>query len=182
MGTDKALLTRNQQDMLSFSQQLLKGAGINDVVISGKKHGISDTFENLGPMGGIYTVIKRYQPNAILVLPVDLPLMDSESLKQLKFIGELSQKISYFQDNFLPCYIPINAFVEQFFQSTFTTSMLSNNALNLNKKGPSIRALINQVPSKSILPTNKKCLFNANTPEQWLHAKQQFTLNRNSHV
>lgn len=191
MGTDKALLNRyadintdtssnfsastTHENMLSFSTQQLKNIGLDDVIISGKKHGLADEFENLGPMGGIYTVIKKYQPKALLILPVDLPLIDSESLKQLKRVGELSQQACFYHDSFLPLYLPITAFVEQFFEQAFIPFKQAMSSINSSSvKGPSIKALLAQIPHKGLKPTSTQSLFNANTPEQWQKAKQKF--------
>ncbi len=153
------------------------------MIISGKKHGLADQFENLGPMGGIYTIFKKYRPKAMLILPVDLPLIDNESLKQLKRVGELSQQACFYHDNYLPLYLPITAYVEQFFEQAFIPfkqAMSSNNSSS--SKGPSIRAMLVQTPHKCLTPTNTQSLFNANTPEQWQQAKQKFQKNRKKHV
>jgi molybdenum cofactor guanylyltransferase len=216
MGRDKALLTRQssnlqsgnlqkkglhlnhapQENMLSYSKQQLKNAGVNEIIISGKNHGVADQFEQLGPMGGIYTVLKKFQPQALLILPVDLPLIDAESLQQLKRVGELSQKAVFFQNNMLPLYLPVNAFVEQFFEQTFLPfkqsfsdkkSAISNRTEDKPAiKGPSIKALLMQIPHKTLTPKNSQSLFNANTPEQWQQAKQKFNTtivqNRKDHV
>jgi len=188
MGSDKALLNRHTNNnapvnMLSFSTLKLKRSGVDNVVISGKNHGVADQFENLGPMGGIYTIIKKYQPKSLLILPVDLPLINEESLKQLKRVGELSQQACFYQNNYLPLYLPITAFVEQFFEQTFlpfkqtassVTSWKTSLAKGSAKKGPSIKALLTQTPHKCLTPTNSQLLFNANTPEQWQQAKEKF--------
>jgi molybdopterin-guanine dinucleotide biosynthesis protein A len=170
MGEDKSLLKRENETMLSFSQKQLNHAGVCDIVVSGKKHGIADQIDNLGPMGGIFTIIEKYHPKAILVLPVDLPLINSEALKQLKRVGELSKQPCFYQQNYLPLYLPITVFVKQFFDRAFIGLKQSDDA----KRGPSIKALLNQTSHKCIAPINTKSLFNANTPEQWQQAKQQF--------
>ena len=147
MGTNKALLMRSSsasfgqsldhENMLSYSQRLLKNIGIEKIVISGNVEGentannVADEFAELGPMGGIYSVIKKYQPKSLLILPVDLPLMTKETLQQLKIKGELTQKACFFTDHFLPLYLPNNAFVEQFFTANVTQFMQGNkSALN----------------------------------------------------
>jgi len=177
MGEDKSTLIRNNIDMLSYSKQLLTNIGIKHIVTSTKYQSpkdndtlknndiVADTFKSAGPLSGIYSIIKRYQPSALLVLPVDLPLMDSPSLLKLRQIGELSQKACFYQDNYLPLYLPINAFVEQFLQNSFSVSINS-----ADKKQRSIRAL-NQVPSQQIAIDSPKVLFNSNTPEQWQYLK-----------
>ncbi len=185
MGKDKALLTRdpaNKKTMLDYSQQQLKNAGLEHIVVSGQQHGLPDKVEKLGPMGGIYSVIEHYKPQSILVLPVDLPLIDYHCLTQLKLTGELSQKACFFQDNYLPLYLPVTAFVEQFFKSSFSQLQHESKIELKSKKGPSIRSLMQQIPTNVIKSKNKQSLFNANTPSQWQQAQSQFTTIRKSHV
>ena len=195
MGQDKALLLHQQQTMLAFSQQVLHDAGIEDVVISGQQHGLADQIQHLGPMGGIYSVYQQYKPQAMLVIPVDLPLLTSEIIQELKLAGQLSNKACYYQDNFLPLYLPINALVRQYFQQQFARlgveaklaieaqlSAKTHSAKhNKTTKGPSIGSLTRAIPSQVLKLSNKNGLFNANTPTQWQQAQTQFTQLRNSH-
>jgi len=182
MGKDKSTLVRNNINMLGYSKQLLTDAGIDQIVISTKHQEplsselsvnessadnlVTDIFKNAGPLGGIYSIIKQYQPAALLVLPIDLPLMNSTSLTKLKQIGELSQKACYYTNNYLPLYLPINAFVEQFLDNSFSSNFNSS-----DKKQRSIRALLKQIPSQEVTIDNPKVLFNSNTPEQWQYLK-----------
>jgi molybdopterin-guanine dinucleotide biosynthesis protein A len=197
MGSNKALLMRNSstfngqsrgsENMLSYSKNLLKNVGINNIVVSGHADGgstenyVSDKFAELGPMGGIYSVIKKYQPKSLLILPVDLPLMTKQTLQQLKMKGELTQKACFFTDHFLPLYLPNNAFVEQFFTASFAQFQQGNintvNATNDKKKnGPSIRSMFAQVPHQALALKSPQCLFNSNTPEEWQQAQQRFSI------
>ncbi|MBA6264093.1 molybdenum cofactor guanylyltransferase [Colwellia sp. Bg11-12] len=193
MGTNKALLMREntavngqadgKENMLSYSKNLLKNIGINNIVVSGYVDGtdvnsenyVTDQFADLGPMGGIYSVIKKYQPKSLLILPVDLPLMTKETLAQLKIKGELAQKACFFTDHFLPLYLPNNAFVEQFFTTHFM-QYLQGNTSGLTKsnskikKGPSIRSMFAQVPHQALAIKSSQCLFNSNTPQEWQQA------------
>ena len=193
MGKDKAHLQRNQQDMLSYSKALLKNAGSSQVVVSGDAHGVSDIVSNIGPLGGIQTVINQFKPKALLILPVDLPLMTATELTKLKQIGELSQRACFFVDNYLPLYLPVNAFVEQFFQQPLPAKKLSSTSDNSSTKqsiangkrglaGPSVRSLLNQIPHKAIQAKNPNSLFNTNTPEQWQQAQHLLSLQRKTHV
>ncbi len=202
MGSNKALLMRNSstyngqsrgsENMLSYSKGLLKNIGINNIVVSGNvesgdvgkgntEHYVADQFTELGPMGGIYSVIKKYQPKALLILPVDLPLMTKQTLQQLKMKGELSQKACFFTDHFLPLYLPNNAFVEQFFTTNFAQYQQGHkSAVNekgdKKKNGPSIRSMLAQVPHQTLALKSPQCLFNSNTPEQWQQAQQRFSV------
>ncbi|MBA6296976.1 molybdenum cofactor guanylyltransferase [Colwellia sp. MB02u-9] len=197
MGQDKASLQREKQDMLSYSMSLLKAAGSSQVLVSGGEQGIDDLVANLGPLGGIQSIIKQFKPQALLILPVDLPLMTSVELARLKQVGELSHQACYFTDNYLPLYLPVNAFVEQFFQqlltkphsqlkskTSFSHEQISADkaASKRNLTGPSVRSLLAQIPHKVVTPKNSKCLFNTNTPEQWQQAQHLLSLQRKSHV
>ena len=197
MGSNKALLMRNgstfngqsggKENMLSYSKNLLKNIGINNIVVSGHvddgstENYVADKFAELGPMGGIYSVIKKHQPKSLLILPVDLPLMTKQTLQQLKMKGELTQKACFFTDHFLPLYLPNNAFVEQFFTASFAQFQQGNintvNAKNDKKKnGPSIRSMLSQVPHQALALKSPQCLFNSNTPEEWQLAQQRFSI------
>ncbi|ASP48374.1 molybdenum cofactor guanylyltransferase [Cognaticolwellia beringensis] len=186
MGENKANLQREAQDMLSYSKSVLKGAGSSHVIVSGGEKGIDDLVANMGPLGGIQSIIEQFKPKALLILPVDLPLMTSGELAALKQVGELSQRACYFIDNYLPLYLPVNAFVEQFFQQSLfrvqAQAVSKKTTGKRNLSGPSVRSLLAQIPYKVIEPKNEQCLFNTNTPEQWQQAKQLLSLQRKSHV
>lgn len=196
MGQDKAQLKRQQHavspsaksahSMLDFSKQLLADAGIKDIVISGDHHQIPDRVAHAGPVGGIYSVIAHYlanspehlQPKALLILPVDLPLMTVSALTELRLKGELSHKATFFSDSqknmhHIPLYLPNNAFLNMFLMQAFHREQLLTNSKN-NKNGPSVRAMLEQIPHQAIASLNNQVLFNTNTPEQWQQAQQQF--------
>jgi molybdopterin-guanine dinucleotide biosynthesis protein A len=111
MGENKANLLRENQDMLSYSKSLLNAVGSSQVIVSGGEQGIKDLVADMGPLGGIQSIIEQFKPQALLILPIDLPLMTSNELLALKQVGELSQQACYFTDHYLPLYLPVNAFV-----------------------------------------------------------------------
>ncbi|NQY47763.1 MAG: NTP transferase domain-containing protein [Colwellia sp.] len=201
MGQDKAQLTRLKigadisvkpvSNMLDFSKQLLSDAGIKDIVVSGDNYQIPDLVPCSGPVGGIYSVLAHYpehlQPKALLLLPVDLPLMTAADLAKLRLKGELSHKATFFSDgqkqaHHIPLYLPNNAFLQLFLAQAFQRESLlalGNEKSNRsghknNKNGPSVRALLEQVPHQAITSPKNQALFNTNTPEQWQQAKKQF--------
>ena len=176
MGKDKAMLQHKNSDMLNFSQQLLRDAGIKKVVVSGNQHQVADIVNNLGPVGGIYSVLTQYQPKALLIIPVDLPLMNASALQKLKLAGELSQKACFFENNNIPLYLPNSAYLQLFFERTFHNMPNTDTTVPSQKKsGPSVKAMLKGLPHQSIAIDNPTWLFNSNTPEQWQHAKKQFT-------
>ena len=175
MGENKANLMRKDTDMLSFSKQLLTDIGIREIVVSGNDYQVPDLVADAGPVAGIYSVLQKYRPAAILALPVDLPLMTAAALKQLKVRGELSQKACFFQGHNIPLYLPNNAYVELFMSQAFAKNEAASVSDKPGKKnGPSFKALLNQVPHTCVVADNTSILFNTNTPQQWQQAKARF--------
>jgi molybdopterin-guanine dinucleotide biosynthesis protein A len=187
MGSDKAHLLRNSKtkmSMLEFSKKILMDSGIANIIVSGDKYDIPDTVKKNGPVGGILSVLSAHpQAKSLLILPIDLPFMTAKALADLRLKGELSQKATYFEGHNIPLYLPNSAYVQSFLAQAF---QLKNNVINstlgkkarsassMNKKGPSIKALLNHVPNQAIQSNDKNVLFNTNTPEQWQKAKQHF--------
>lgn len=208
MGQDKSQLSRTKAtNMLDFSKQLLTNAGIKDIIVSGDNHQVPDLIPQSGPVGGIYSVLAHFlannpehlQPKALLILPVDLPLMTAAELSSLRIKGELSNKATFFQSmdkraHHIPLYIPNNAYLSLFLASAFSgKAMLTQDANglsnvkalsegrskdlsknNLKKSGPSVRSMLEQVPHQAINCTNKNVLFNSNTPQDWRQAQSKF--------
>ncbi len=186
MGKDKSTLMRKSNNMLTFSTQLLKNSGISNVVVSGKNHQIPDVLENMGPVGGIYSVLAHLSKNnslnqvkSFLILPIDLPLMTVDALQKLIFTGQLNNKATFYQGHNIPLFLPNNAYLALFMKQVFLSkdnnehhSLLTKK--NNKKNGPSIKSLLNQVPNQSITAPKNNVLFNTNSPEQWQQAIKQF--------
>jgi len=179
-GQNKAQLHRNNNSMLEFSKQMLRDSGINNIVVSGDNYDVPDKVKQSGPVGGILSVLSSFpQAKSILILPVDLPFMTAKALADLRLKGELNQKATYFEGHNIPLYLPNNAYVELFLAQAFTEKSSdqcedSRFASQSMKKGPSIRALLKQVPHQAIQSSDSNILFNTNTPEEWQQAKKQF--------
>ncbi|MFD2164911.1 molybdenum cofactor guanylyltransferase [Thalassotalea euphylliae] len=169
MGKDKAFLERRNQPMVEFSKQLLLEAGVENVVVSGNTHDIADIYEQQGPVGGIYSVLTQTNCQAALILPVDLPLMTANVLAELKHLGSLSQKATYFSGHSLPLYLPINSYTELFFNRCFSQP---------GNKGPSVRQLLSSVPHQEVACKTDSALFNTNTPQQWQQALEHMNNQR----
>ncbi len=182
MGQDKAQLHRNNASMLEFSKQILSDSGISTIVVSGDKYDIPDKIKQSGPVGGILSVLSNFpQAKSLLILPVDLPFMTAKALTDLRVKGELSQKATYFENHNIPLYLPNNAYVELFLAQAFSNVRAKTNSdkcedSRFKVKGPSIKALLKQIPHQAIQSSDANTLFNTNTPQEWQQAKQQFNL------
>lgn len=185
MGYDKAQLLRNESvslSMLDFSKQQLKKSGINNIIVSGDNYDVPDQIKLGGPVGGILSVLSQYpQVKSLLILPVDLPFISASALTNLRLKGELSQKATYFEGHNIPLYLPNSAYLTLFLTSAFTQTTTNidqseNVSTNRRKNGPSIKALLKQIPHQAIKSNDANILFNTNTPEQWQQAKKQLNL------
>jgi molybdopterin-guanine dinucleotide biosynthesis protein A len=168
MGSDKAELRRGDSSMLAFCQAVLEDAQIGDIHISRNVgEGIKDIFEQCGPLGGIYSVLKTVSSSsaepfsavlsfAVIVVPVDMPLLQAEDLSQLIEHGQKINRPVCFADCYLPLYLPVNIEVINYLED-----QLSNDG-NLK-----IRGLIKRFDGVELAHQNQSLLVNTNTPQQW---------------
>ena len=184
-GSQVAQLT-NDISQLSIRQPTVGQAGTSQGGMFQPKI-VTDLTPNLGPLGGIYSVLEQVPCQAALILPVDLPLMTSTALRTLKKTGEINQQATLYHRHMLPLYLPNNAYTELFFkqhfsalaasalQSTPNPSNTAANSANTRQKnqGASIKTLLSQLPHQSIECTAPNLLMNTNTPEDWQQAQSQ---------
>lgn len=179
MGQDKAQLQRNNKTMLEFSKQVLTNSGIDNIIVSGDNYDVPDKVKQSGPVAGILSVLAAYpDAKSLLILPVDLPGITAAALSDLRIKGELTQKATFFEGHNIPLYLPNNAYLELFLAHAFTSNKSKGANAEANRfknKGPSIRALLEQVPHQAIQCNDAKTLFNTNTPQEWQQAKHQFS-------
>ncbi len=89
MGTDKALLYWRGRTLLEWAvERLEEVVGAGRVIVSGKGKGslsVADQVAELGPLGGISAVSMGLPDESrILVIPVDMPLLENDTLRVLK--------------------------------------------------------------------------------------------------
>ena len=156
MGQDKSRLPINGQTLLQRQQGLLQQLGLA-TVISGPD-GIHDDFSDYpGPLAGIYSVIRQCPSDSWLFVPVDLPLLNAETLSKL--IHYPSDRGCCFEHHPLPLLLwNTDQLIPQLYDRlTQTGSDLS------------VRAFANS-QDVGLLPLDgddEKHLSNANDPQQW---------------
>ena len=169
MGYDKASLMRKNQSMLDFSVDLLSQCSLNKIVVSGDKYDIPDTVGELGPLGGIYSVLTALNPSSILVIPIDMPLMTLNLLKQLINVGQYENKACIYHQHPLPLYLPNNS---------TTLATLKGLLASVDKKGPSIKQFLQIIGFHSLIVESNAQLRNCNTPEQWQTVTEQLSVDK----
>jgi molybdopterin-guanine dinucleotide biosynthesis protein A len=92
MGRDKAWLNIDGQSLLARHIQLVREAGAQEVLISGRANVdysefdcrvLQDRLVDAGPLGGIESALTVASSSLLLVLAVDMPKMNAEFLRQL---------------------------------------------------------------------------------------------------
>ncbi|OUS25944.1 hypothetical protein A9Q98_11680 [Thalassotalea sp. 42_200_T64] len=168
MGENKAFLKIQQRTMLEHCQQLLGQCQLSDIVVSGSNSGgIADVVEQGGPLAGIFTLIQKYQPRSVLVIPVDMPFIGASHLQELHLKGSLANKATHFDNCSLPAFIPVNALLSDFLQQQFNSPEFLSSG-----KGPSFKKVFALTNAQSLFINNKQALLNTNTPQEWQQAMQ----------
>lgn len=176
MGQDKAFLKRDEQTMLQFTAQQLRLAGVNDVIVSGSKQlysgfdkVVEDTHVELGPLGGMYSVLCQYpEISYLLFIPVDLPLLSQNGIRPLLLETKHRPDSVMFSGQPLPLMLA----------NTPQCRSILEKILKLNER-LSIRHFISKLSVTELQPDNDDYWFNANTPQEWQQAIQRLNANVN---
>jgi len=176
MNVDKATLEINGVSNLNRALDTLQKCLIDEVVVSGShlqnKH-IQDRYPNGGPLSGIFSVLlemnQTKQPLALLVVPVDMPLITPSLLNSLIENGLTENTACCYKSYNLPMFLPVTSLLLEF----LTNEFLSERFTRYNK-GPSFNHLLKHINCQFIEPLNADLLANANTPQQWHKINQLF--------
>ncbi|MGB1090899.1 MAG: NTP transferase domain-containing protein [Oceanobacter sp.] len=171
MGRDKALLPfKGFSSLLHRQVKLMQQLPLFELVVS--RHERLQTPTDLGvpilsdhndqqhdgPLAGLHSAAFAYpEADALLVLPVDLPLMDSSSMDRLLTEGIKRQVPLYFEDEYLPLYLPLTETIREYLADQL--SMMASDR--------SIRGLLRANQAQTLIPKNQRALTNANTEAEW---------------
>ncbi|MFT4089816.1 MAG: molybdenum cofactor guanylyltransferase [Asticcacaulis sp.] len=106
MGQDKAGLMWQGQSWLDHTAQILRDAGADKIYVSGKREGyisLQDMIDGRGPLAAICSCALQIEDEveALLFVPVDMPLLSAEALKTLSE-GAEDVQAAVFADFSLP--------------------------------------------------------------------------------
>ncbi|MCC5047231.1 molybdenum cofactor guanylyltransferase [Xanthomonas campestris] len=161
MGQDKALLPWHGRPLLAQMQALLLQAGAQQVLVSGNYPqfaGIADARADLGPLGGLASVIDRVADGTtLLVVPVDMPLLSSALLARL--LAPPDARCATFEDEMLPMRVQVDAQLRAVLAQLLEAPAASR----------SLRALQQslQCHRVAVTATERTAFVNCNTPAQW---------------
>lgn len=87
MGRDKAELPWNGRNLLDRQLAILREAGVDRALVSGRRPGydaVADIEKEHGPLGGLASIATAIEADAdLLIIPVDMPLLTPTLLSQL---------------------------------------------------------------------------------------------------
>jgi molybdenum cofactor guanylyltransferase len=102
--------------------------------------------------------------DGVVFVPVDLPLMTSDTLNRLIEQGSTSKQACYFESSNLPLYLPIDKLITEFLAFKLT-----------HKAKLSIGSLIAFCNAQAMQLDDQLELTNTNTPQEW-HAVQELLM------
>ncbi len=185
MHDDKSQLLWKGKTLLEHSCQLLLDSGCNEVLVSCAQDEtprniiidytvIADRFPQAGPLAGfesaMHHLLQLSQNSALLVVPVDMPLMSTELLKVLvSRATENAQSISkavYFSAGRFPMILPVSVELRNILSEMLT---MNHSKQNNEGRATSIRKFLDNVEPIIIdsVESGDKRFFNCNTPEDY---------------
>lgn len=169
MGRDKALLEVGGRTLLQRTVDLLAGTGAQRVLISGRTGldgSIPDLMPAAGPVGGLYATLDFIHREAgldgtpLLAAPVDMPLLNEESLTRL-LQAPCEAKAARYRDEIFPCLIRADGALFNYLRDVFAGAE--------QEKGMSMHALLDHLQAVEVsregLP--EEVFYNINRPDDW---------------
>ncbi|MFT5593815.1 MAG: molybdopterin-guanine dinucleotide biosynthesis protein A [Oceanicoccus sp.] len=175
MGQDKALLRRDHRDMFFYILDTMEPLRLNTIYVSRNREQIryltrypmiNDLHEKLGPLGGIYSVMQHSESDGFLIVPVDLPLIETHDLHRLFKMGCAHNKPVHFNHHFLPLFLPNTKEIKHYLSSV----------INGDIQNRSIKSLCRRFDAIALKPNDETRLSNTNTPDQWREAEYAISI------
>jgi len=172
MGQDKAMLPVGKGTLLDLMQRKLAATELFDqiVVCRDQQLGgttskcLADIHPGKGPLGALYTLSIHYPDHSVLVVPVDMPLLGPELLRELCASYGKETTALYYEGHHFPLLLHLN-------KKTILhlAKRIKNNHADL-----SVGGLIRDIEARQLpAPKNISQLANLNTPQEWQALRQQ---------
>lgn len=172
MGKDKSALDYHGKPQVEFMYELVSSL-VAKTFVSVKdqskppgftEHFIEDAYEQGGPINGILSAMTQFPDKAWLVLAVDMPFVNEETIKQLIEYRNRDKIATAFatKESGLP--EPLAAIWE-----AGTQELLKQHYLVEDKRCP--RKFMMDKDIELVYPKDDLELYNANNPDEYQHAK-----------
>jgi molybdopterin-guanine dinucleotide biosynthesis protein A len=178
MGQDKALLSMGKQTLLEHVEYQVRQ--VCDLVwLSRQPHQsvpesltslpqLHDTDQQLGPLAGIAAALayalQQKSVSGLLVVPVDLPFVDSKVLSPLCQQGEAVQRPVCFGQHYMPLYLPVKLSIADFIHTQ----------LNTDDSRKSVASVFFEFNGVQLPEPEGQSLTNTNTFSEWEFARSHW--------
>lgn len=170
MGEDKRQLVFEGTTLIQRAMQLLKNTGADNVLVSGDIEGIDsipDILKECGPLGGLHASLHfieqsvSFNDDLLLIIPVDMPLLDTGTLQALTEAIE-AHDVCHYTNEIFPCVFRLSAALKNHLDDLFA----DDRTLGGER---SMKALLNTF-SERVVSTeglSENAFLNINRPEDW---------------
>jgi molybdopterin-guanine dinucleotide biosynthesis protein A len=169
MGQDKSQLELGGQTLLERAIALLKAAGADLVLISGKAEGqrsVPDLLPHCGPPGGLFSLLDHIKnsygldSSPLLLIPVDMPRLTPGTLQQLLEVSA-NATCCHYEGEVFPCVVKATPELYTYLRNLFTEGT------ELGGRR-SMKGVFSYLGSKT-LPVGARAdeFHNVNTPQEW---------------
>lgn len=171
MGADKALLPFKDETLLAHMQNILNDTAADEVRVS--RNGappdnyVQDLIPHRGPLSGIHAAAVLFPLYDILAVPVDIPLIEAQSLNALILAGQTQSKNARFTASTSAANklkkahnLPLFMLNTQEFRQNLTS-------LLTNTQSSSVYSFVSQFDLQEIPIDNDLELSNINTPSDF---------------
>ncbi len=178
MGKDKGLCSFRDKPLVSYAIEILKPL-CGELMISAnhfpEKYAefrlpvVADEVKEIGPMGGIYTCLKKSKTQYNLILSCDTPFVNTDVFRLLLHEVENFQVVCPAHETFL--LEPLNAY--------YNTNVLGDMEEAIRKKEYKMMQFFKRIRFKSVNIDNRLPFFNdylflnLNTPEDMKKAEEK---------
>lgn len=174
MGVDKANLCIANKTLLELAKNKLMETSIDGIVVSrndNKRSHIADLIKQKGPLSGIHSVAHRFTDYNLFILPVDVPLISSETIENMISIGKKKHTNVVISGHNLPLY----------FQNNRTSRLALDYTLKFTNQF-SVERFNERFALHKIHAVESNEMLNANKPAQWQLASALYPINKNNPI
>ena len=166
MGQDKALLPVGKSTLLDFVHHKLDATRLLDEIVvcrdqPNQSAGItflSDIQPGLGPIGALHTLSVHYSNHRVVVVPVDMPLLETAVIEELCESGLEQQSTLHYEGYHFPLLLCLDE----------TTTFHLAKRLKQDVHDLSIASFLRDIGASQLAPPKDKSQFiNLNKPEEW---------------
>ncbi len=126
---------------------------------------LHDRWENIGPLGGIITALEKHPDHPWLVVAVDLPILDADTLAHLMANRDPERPFTAYRSHFDGLPEPLCALYE-------STALAILRQLSTEQRIHCPRKIMMRANTRLLALPHKRALDNVNTPSDYREALQ----------